>query len=96
MWKTTPLALAAAGCLGVLAGSALAAGVASGLKAGTTVNPFDVYGQAQAINTALTMPAEERRSRIEGIRGCVRERDLAAWIAAQLADLDRLPSRVTS
>jgi trehalose 6-phosphate synthase len=61
-----------------------------------TVNPFDVHGQAQAINAALTMPVEERRSRIEGIRGCVRDHDLARWIAAQLADLDRLPARVGS
>ena len=61
-----------------------------------TVNPFDVYGQAQAINTALTMPQDERRSRIEGIRGCVREHDLAAWIAAQLADLDRVPAHAAS
>jgi trehalose 6-phosphate synthase len=57
-----------------------------------TVNPFDVYGQAQAINTALTMSLEERRRRIEAIRACVHERDLAAWIAGQLADVDRVPA----
>jgi trehalose 6-phosphate synthase len=55
-----------------------------------TVNPFDVYGQAQAIGAALTMAADERRRRIAGIRECVRRADLAAWIAAQLADLDRV------
>jgi trehalose 6-phosphate synthase len=54
-----------------------------------TVNPFDVYGQAQAIHAALTMPAEERAARLEGIQAHVREHDLAAWIAAQLSDLDR-------
>jgi trehalose 6-phosphate synthase len=54
-----------------------------------TVNPFDVYGQAQAIHAALTMPAEERAARLERLRGHVREHDLAAWIAAQLADIDR-------
>src|SRR5207248_751491 len=32
-----------------------------------TVNPFDVYGQAQAIHTALTMPSEDRRRRLEAI-----------------------------
>ena len=58
-----------------------------------TVNPFDVYGQAQAINAALTMPADERRRRLEAIRAHVREHDLAAWIAAQLADLDRVAAR---
>jgi len=54
----------------------------------STVNPFDVYGQAQAINDALTMEPAERRRRIEGLRTYVREHDLAAWIRAQLADLD--------
>jgi trehalose 6-phosphate synthase len=54
-----------------------------------TVNPFDVYGQAQAIYEALTMPAEERRRRADAIRAHVREHDLAEWLAAQLADLDR-------
>ena len=35
------------------------------------------------------MPAEERRARLEAIRAHVRAHDLAAWLAAQLADLDR-------
>jgi trehalose 6-phosphate synthase len=56
-----------------------------------TVNPFDIAGQAGAIHSALTMGAGERRRRIEGIRACVQEHDLTAWIAAQLADLDRIP-----
>jgi trehalose 6-phosphate synthase len=55
-----------------------------------SVNPFDVDGQAEAINAALTMAADERRRRLEAIRACVREHDLASWIAAQLADLDRV------
>jgi trehalose 6-phosphate synthase len=54
-----------------------------------SVNPFDVYGQAQAIHEALTMDGAERRRRIEELRTSVREHDVAAWIAAQLADLDR-------
>jgi trehalose 6-phosphate synthase len=53
-----------------------------------TVNPFDVYGQAQAIGEALSMDADERRRRLEALRAHVRAHDLAAWIAAQLADLD--------
>jgi trehalose 6-phosphate synthase len=55
-----------------------------------TVNPFDVAGQADALYEALTLPAEERRARLEAIRSHVREHDLAAWIAGQLADLDRV------
>jgi trehalose 6-phosphate synthase len=53
-----------------------------------TVNPFDIYGQAQAIGDALTMDAGERRRRLDALRAHVREHDLAEWIAAQLADLD--------
>ncbi|HXV04208.1 MAG TPA: trehalose-6-phosphate synthase, partial [Gaiellaceae bacterium] len=55
-----------------------------------TVNPFDISGQAEALRTALEMPSEERRQRIEGLRAHVREHDLAEWVEAQLADLDRV------
>jgi trehalose 6-phosphate synthase len=58
-----------------------------------TVNPVDVYGQAESIYVALTMPADERRRRLEATRAHVRGHDLAAWIAAQLHDLDALPPR---
>jgi trehalose 6-phosphate synthase len=61
-----------------------------------TVNPFDIYGQAQAIHEALTMPPEDRRDRLEATRAHVRAHDLAAWIAAQLDDLDRVASSVPS
>jgi trehalose 6-phosphate synthase len=61
-----------------------------------TVNPFDVYGQAQAIYEALTMPEDERHRRLEATRSHVRENDLAGWIAAQLADLDRVSDRVSA
>ncbi|MGZ4395258.1 MAG: alpha,alpha-trehalose-phosphate synthase (UDP-forming) [Gaiellaceae bacterium] len=52
-----------------------------------TVNPFDVVGQAEAIHEALELSEAERARRLEGIRAHVREHDLAAWIAAQLAGL---------
>ena len=41
-----------------------------------TVNPFDVEGQAEAIERALSMDADERQSRLEAIRAHVREHDL--------------------
>jgi trehalose 6-phosphate synthase len=53
-----------------------------------TVNPFDVAGQAEAIDRAIRMPADERRARIEAIRAHVGEHDIAAWIRTQLEDLD--------
>jgi trehalose 6-phosphate synthase len=58
-----------------------------------TVNPFDVAGQAEAIYEALTLPAEERRQRVERIRGRVRAHDIAKWIASQLRDLDEARAR---
>ena len=61
-----------------------------------TVNPFDVAGQAEAIHRALTMPAGERRERLEAIRDHVREHDVTSWIDAQLADLDRCAAHVSS
>ncbi|MGB2953152.1 MAG: trehalose-6-phosphate synthase [Gaiellaceae bacterium] len=60
-----------------------------------TVNPFDLAAQADAIDSALRMPEAERRERLEGIRAHVREHDLAAWIEAHLAVLDRVTARVT-
>jgi trehalose 6-phosphate synthase len=61
-----------------------------------TINPFDVEGQADAIYAALTMPQEERRLRLEAIRAHVRGHDVADWLQAQLADLDRLLSAARS
>jgi trehalose 6-phosphate synthase len=58
-----------------------------------TVNPFDIQAQADAIHEALTMPADERRRRIEAIRAYVREHDITAWIDAQLRDLAMLAER---
>ncbi len=52
------------------------------------VNPFDIQEQADAIQRALTMPAPERRRRIEAIRAQVREHDIARWIERQMRDLE--------
>jgi trehalose 6-phosphate synthase len=59
-----------------------------------SVNPFDVASQADALHEALTMAPAERRLRLEAIRSHVREHDVAEWIGAQLADLDRCTARV--
>jgi trehalose 6-phosphate synthase len=57
-----------------------------------SVNPFDVAEQADALHAALTMEPAERRRRAEAIRDHVRRHDIRAWISAQLADLDAVPS----
>jgi trehalose 6-phosphate synthase len=55
-----------------------------------TVNPFDVWGQAEALHEALTMEQGERRRRAEAIQAHVRANDVAKWVQGLLADLDRV------
>ncbi len=53
-----------------------------------TVNPFDVWGQAEALHEALAMPAQERARRAAALQAQVREHDVRQWIQGLLADLD--------
>ena len=53
-----------------------------------TVNPFDVWGQAEALHQALGMDPAERKRRREGICNQVRTHDVHAWLDGLLADLD--------
>jgi trehalose 6-phosphate synthase len=53
-----------------------------------TVNPFDVWGQAEALHEALSMDEGERRRRLAAIQDHVRANDVRAWIDGLLADLD--------
>jgi trehalose 6-phosphate synthase len=61
-----------------------------------SVNPFDIAAQAQAIHTAIEMPREERRARLEAIRDHVRAHDVLAWLDTQLEDLDRWSARAAT
>jgi trehalose 6-phosphate synthase len=53
-----------------------------------TVNPFDLWGQAEALHEALTMEPGERRRRAEALRAQVREHDVGQWIDSLLGDLE--------
>jgi trehalose 6-phosphate synthase len=53
------------------------------------VDPLDVENQADALELALELPLELRRSWLASIRAQVHAHDLDAWVAAQLAVLDR-------
>jgi trehalose 6-phosphate synthase len=53
-----------------------------------SVNPFDVQEQADAIHRALTMSAEERSWRAEGLKRIVTARDPGDWVDDQLADIE--------
>jgi trehalose 6-phosphate synthase len=53
------------------------------------IDPFDVEQTAGALEQALALPADERRTRRDALCAHVRTHDLRAWIDAQLVDLDR-------
>jgi trehalose 6-phosphate synthase len=53
-----------------------------------SVNPFDVQEQADAIHRALTMSAEERSWRAEGLERVVSARDPGDWVDDQLTDIN--------
>ena len=53
------------------------------------VDPHDLEGHVRALEEALALGQAERRARLDGIRSHVRRHDIAHWIEAQLADLDR-------
>jgi trehalose 6-phosphate synthase len=53
-----------------------------------SVNPFDIEEQADAIFRALTMPADERLRRLQGIREVVEHNSVERWIGTQLDDID--------
>jgi trehalose 6-phosphate synthase len=57
-----------------------------------TVNPFDIQEQAEAIHRALTMPAEERRQRSQGLKEIIYSRNPGDWVDDQLRDIDELRS----
>jgi trehalose 6-phosphate synthase len=53
-----------------------------------SVNPFDVQEQADAIHRALTMSAEERGWRAQGLKRILESRDPGDWVDDQLADIE--------
>jgi trehalose 6-phosphate synthase len=54
-----------------------------------SVNPFDIQELADSIHAALTMPVDERRRRLDGLRGVITSRDPGDWIDEQLRDIGR-------
>jgi len=55
------------------------AGAAEDLVEAITVNPYDANEVAEALHTALTMPAEERRERYEALIQRVRTNNVTRW-----------------
>jgi len=50
------------------------------------VSPFDIYGTAEAMHKALTMPPEEKRKRAEASRAIVKKADIRNWFYDQVDD----------
>ncbi|RAJ58583.1 MULTISPECIES: alpha,alpha-trehalose-phosphate synthase (UDP-forming) [unclassified Streptomyces] len=53
-----------------------------------TVNPYDITGTAEALHTALTMPAEERAGRSKRLAAAATALPPARWFLDQLHALD--------
>jgi trehalose 6-phosphate synthase len=54
------------------------------------VSPLDVYGTAESMHQALTMPVEERRQRSERLRSLIQSHDIVDWLNQQLGMIIKL------
>ena len=54
-----------------------------------SVNPFDIQELADSIHAALTMSADERRRRHEGLKSIITARNPGDWVDEQLSDIRR-------
>jgi trehalose 6-phosphate synthase/phosphatase len=72
---------------GVLVLSELA-GAASELSEAVRVNPYDIDRTAEALHRALTMPEEERRTRMAILRERVVGHDVHRWASTFVAQLE--------
>ncbi|HET7752381.1 MAG TPA: bifunctional alpha,alpha-trehalose-phosphate synthase (UDP-forming)/trehalose-phosphatase [Anaeromyxobacteraceae bacterium] len=73
---------------GVLVLSELA-GAAAELSEALRVNPYDIERSAEVFYRALTMPADERRTRMEVLRERVMNHDVHRWANRFIAQLER-------
>jgi len=64
------------------------AGAAEELDGALIVNPYDTEGLADVLETALTMPAGERKERWRGMMQHLRRNDITAWRTSFVAALD--------
>lgn len=69
------------------------AGASRELFEALIINPYDTFGMAEALATALNMPTEEQRERMHLMRDFVRHRNVYRWAAQMLLDAARLRQR---
>ena len=60
------------------------------------MNPYDIDGMADAIRTAVAMPADERRARMARMREGVREHNIYRWAGLLLSELEQIPETPAS
>ncbi|MEE2638573.1 MAG: trehalose-6-phosphate synthase [Acidobacteriota bacterium] len=77
---------------GVLVLSELA-GAAQELGDAVIINPYDVEGFADGLQTALDMPDDERHRRMRALRRVVAGRDVFRWASDILEGLDKVDPR---
>jgi len=63
------------------------AGAAGELTGAIQVNPYDKSGMAEALQTALNMPLQERQARHEQMLTAVRDQDIHSWYGQFVYDL---------
>jgi trehalose-6-phosphate synthase len=69
------------------------AGASRELTEAVLVNPFDVTETAQAMEIAMSMGREERRSRMSLMRRTVKENNVYRWAGRMLMDASRIRQR---
>ena len=69
------------------------AGASRELLEALLVNPFDVSETATAIETAIEMPRDQRRERMQLMRRTVKENNVYRWAGRMLMDAARMRQR---
>ncbi len=54
------------------------------------ISPLDVYGTAEALHQALTMPEEERNERSDRLRTMIEREDIVDWLCQQLRLIEKM------
>lgn len=68
-------------------------GAAEELKDAVIMNPRDIAGFVDAIERAISMPAEERADRMRKMRRVVADHDVFVWASGILDNLERIDGR---
>jgi trehalose 6-phosphate synthase len=65
-------------------------GAAKELADAVQVNPYSIEEFSDAIKTAIEMPAEEKKKRMENMRNIVKENNIYKWAGSIMTELTSL------